>query len=307
MADSHELIVSLLEPNRLARTVFCLVGFAQAVRHIESFYHVMALSLMCELLVIPEYIIMFFRLPSRTEWPERMANVCASTFAILMNGYLAVTSWCWERTAGSCYTEGQIQNPIEFLYLTKIVPGSLAMMIFLVLDLIFIIFSVTFPTQETRDGHKNWGPFSGLQKWAIGGGIAFELILTIRLVRLIFDLYSLAGPEQMSWGFGQIVSIATAGLGIILALHKYSFQICTIGEEEMTRGRQWFNQIGCAHLKLSADEFIVPERMRTWWPLRVSLPVNELFQRLNQHEHGNRDEMTHTEVIELGEMSATEE
>jgi hypothetical protein len=240
LANSHELIVWLLDPNRLARTVFCLVGFIQLCRGHESFYHLMALSIMCELLAIPEYIIAFFRIPSRPEWPDRLLNICASTLAILLNGALLIIAWGWERAAGSCYTTGEIQRPDEFVYLTKIVPGSAAIMIFLVLDVIFIIFLFILPNRGNREGTRTWGPFNKQQKIAIGGGIAGEVILTVLLARLIFDLYSVAGPEQMSWGLGQLQAIFTAVFGIILALLKYSFQSCTVGGEEVTRGVCWW-------------------------------------------------------------------
>jgi hypothetical protein len=200
----------------------------------------MALSIMCELLAIPEYMIAFCRLPSRPEWPDRLLNISASTFAILLNSPLLIIAWSWERTAGSCYTAGGIQRPDEFLYLMKIVPGSAAMMIFLVIDFLFIIFLFKLPNLGNREDARKWGPFNKLQKTAIGGGIAGQVILTVLLARLIFDLYSVAGPEQMSWGFGQLLAIFTAAIGIIVPFLRYSSQRCTVGGEEVTRGVCWW-------------------------------------------------------------------
>jgi hypothetical protein len=203
----------------------------------------MALSIMCELLVIPEYLIAFLRLPSPTEWPDRLANICASAFAILLNGSLLTIAWGWERMAESCYTAGKIQRSDGYIYLMNIVPGSTTMMIFLVLDIIFIIFLSKLPNQENHEGNRTWGPFNKLQKIAIGGGIAAEVILTIQLVRLLLGLYSVAGPEQMSWGFGQIAAIGAATLGTVSSFLKYSFQICTIGNQEMIRAKYWCKKI----------------------------------------------------------------
>jgi hypothetical protein len=191
--QSNDVIGWLLEPNRSTRAVLCLIGFIQAVRgNRESLYHLIALSLWCQLLVIPEYTIVVLRLPYEDELPDRVMNGLASIVAIMMNCTLAIMSYSWERTDGSCYSNGQSQAPENFQRLIKTVPDYNALG--WLFDIALIIFKTFFPIKPAVGTLSE--ERTTVQKVTLSIVFVLASLFALKLVTVILVLYSVATDQE---------------------------------------------------------------------------------------------------------------
>jgi hypothetical protein len=224
IAEKPALIHWLLDIGRGIRVFLAFVASFQLIRSKLSFYHGAVLLMLCHLLIIPEYLMVFLRLSGRNDskihWEKRI-KIAGSLLCVVLNLLLTAPAVELLRLGEGCILIDDMSvgslNPKRYDELGMSPPTLYTMLLFSALDGFLIIFTVL-----DRDGHSEKGSwkyraFTVTQRFVSFGIMVHLISMTISLVIMIRRLYSVreSAPE---WGFTQIVTMISVGIAAVRIL-----------------------------------------------------------------------------------------
>jgi len=115
LADNSELVHSLLTTARITKVALVVAGLVTMARDQVSYYHVVALADMCQLLTFPEFLVYFNRIQSvgTFRFLERFLNTIGSIMVIVLDTVLAMGALQMDKLSSWCIP-GESTDPSTF-------------------------------------------------------------------------------------------------------------------------------------------------------------------------------------------------
>ena len=227
IADEWAIISSLLMTAQITRVLLTLIGLIQSINHQISFYHLSILSTLCHLLSIPEYLVIFTQfLPNwykheRFSLAEKMLNIIGLILGATLNFALGVVWAILSKQGLTCLLSSH-NDPLHFI---AGITANHAPIQFsgqqpaLRIPCIFVtLFTVTL-TVVVFYCSKG---YTAIYRIGFIFAVSYAIFVTMSLVSTIRWLDEIATDSQRNCGFGQMISIASGGLTVVMQLVNYS-------------------------------------------------------------------------------------
>jgi len=239
--------------GRLTRLALALTGSPQLLRVQLSFYHGMALSALCNLLAVPDYLTVILKLLDGPEYAyifiERVLKVCGSVFTLVLNILLAVKSLRLQGLDSWCIETDRTSPETDFTHLGKTVPTYRTLLYHIAFDAFFLVLTLLNVQRVSDSGVWRYWRFCRTEKVVLLGGVFHTVVATVSLASLIQALNDVTETDnERKWGFGQIVTMTSVGFGISFILLQYSL---TVGTDDLSVPRYVYWYRRCTYSTLA--------------------------------------------------------
>jgi hypothetical protein len=207
LSNDKSLLSSLGNNATLSKLLLILVGLLQSTRHKISFYHCIALSLLCQLLsgptLIPYYVAKMGDGPdqgNRIIYVLYLVSALLLTFTLSLIPLLVTPGWCTSPTE------------VEWVWVLNEISGTpiwkTAIFFNCILNLLFerSIMLRGFFLRRGDTGDEDIGAVIGRLFITL---VFFLVIPTLLLELTVSWLYEVSGGSDSVWDFGQILTFVT--------------------------------------------------------------------------------------------------
>lgn len=232
ISNDRDFICSVLMTGRVAKLGLLIVGCVQGLRLQVSYYHLIALSKLCHLITIPEYLMAFHHLFLRhrvSTGVDRVLNLCAFLLAGTLNLFLAVAahfvSWmdhiCNDGNLRA--TRHRFHSPPQpskvatagHPYENALTSLSLLLYYFW-LDGLLAVSPWVRGRNQPPEGLRSIFRISYLHS-------LFTAVVATTWIRCMINwLTELTDATEQQWGFGQMVAVAGIGITTVIQWTEYA-------------------------------------------------------------------------------------